>query len=56
MEQYSISLLKRGSSEILNDLHKGPVLITHSHRKRMVLLLEDHYDHLQEQAAKSEAK
>jgi PHD/YefM family antitoxin component YafN of YafNO toxin-antitoxin module len=52
MEKYSISLLKRGSGEILNELHDGPVIITHSHRKDMVLVMRDHYEHLQEQANK----
>jgi len=54
MKAFSISLLKRGSSEILNELHEGPVVITHSHRKDMVLVMRDHYEHLQERASKNE--
>ena len=54
MNKHTIDDLRRKSSLVLNDvMMSGSVEVTHRDRPKMVLVLKDHYEHLQERAAKS---
>ena len=57
MKTFPIDDMRRKSGEILNNvLIDKAVGITHRDRPPMILVLKDHYEHLQERAAKSGAK
>lgn len=56
METFTIEKLKRNPNVVLDEVRERAVQITHRDRKTMVLVLEDHYEHLQERAAKNGAK
>jgi len=52
MDSYTVDQLRRSSTPIFNKLSNGPVQIVHRDRPTMILVLKDHYEHLQERAGK----
>ena len=56
MKTFTIERLKRNPNVVLDEAREGAVQITHRDRKNLILVMQDHYEHLQERAAKSGAK
>ncbi len=53
METFTIEKLKRNPNTVLEEVRNGPVKITHRDRPDIVLVLREHYEHLEERAEKN---
>lgn len=53
MKTFTIEKLKRNPNVVLDEARDGAVQITHRDRKNLILVMEDHYEHLQARAAKN---
>ena len=54
MKTFTIERLKRNPNAVLDEAREGAVQITHRDRQNLILVMQDHYEHLQERAAKNE--
>lgn len=55
MKTFTIEKLKRNPNAVLEEVRDGAVQITHRDRRNLILVMQDHYEHLQERAAQSES-